>query len=117
MAFAIVTVLPVPGIAIEFPGQPSQWQGFSRYDFQVDTKPVLVVAPKEPAPGNPWVWHGEFFGHKPAPDVALLNKGFHIVYMRVPNMLGNPSAVKHWNVFYRKGIEITISRACPQPVW
>ena len=71
-----------------FPGKVSQWNGFSRYDFEIDGRPVLVVAPKEPLAGNPWVWHGEFFGHKPAPDIALLGRGFHIVYMSVLNMLG-----------------------------
>jgi hypothetical protein len=30
------------------------------------------------APGRPWAWHGEFFGHKPAPDIALLGKGMHV---------------------------------------
>ena len=38
-------------------------------------KLVTVVAPKTAAAGRPWVWHGEFFGHKPAPDIALLGKG------------------------------------------
>ena len=42
-----------------------------RFDFEVDGKPVLVVAPKQEAPGRPWAWHGEFFGHKPNPDLAL----------------------------------------------
>lgn len=84
----------------EFPGRSSDWNGFVRHDFEVDGKPVLVVSPKTPAPGRPWVWHGEFFGHKPAPDIALLHKGFHIVYMSVPNMLGSPMAVEHWNQFY-----------------
>ena len=68
----------------------------------IDGRPVLVVAPKEPAPGRPWVWHGEFFGHKPAPDIALLKRGFHVVYMRVPNMLGAPAAVAHWDAFYEE---------------
>lgn len=84
-----------------FPGKPSQWNGFKRYDFEVDGKPVLVVAPELPAQGNPWVWHGEFFGHKPAPDIELLRRGFHIVHMRVPNMLGSPKAVEHWNRCYQ----------------
>ena len=70
---------------------------FDRYDSDVDGKPVLVVVPREAAPGKPWVWHGEFFGHKPAPDIALLGKGFHIVYMSLPDMLGCPEAVAHWN--------------------
>lgn len=48
------------------------------------------------------MWHGEFFGHKPAPDIALLHQGFHVVYMRVPDMLGSPRAVRHWNAFYQE---------------
>lgn len=83
-----------------FPGKKTVWNGYDRYDFQVDGKSVLVVMPKQVAPGKPWVWHGEFFGHKPAPDVALLGKGFHVVYMSVPNMLGCPDAVAHWNKTY-----------------
>jgi pimeloyl-ACP methyl ester carboxylesterase len=85
-----------------FAGNASQWNGYTKYDFTVDGKPVLVVAPKQPAPGRPWVWHGEFFGHKPAPDIALLGQGFHIVYMSLPNMLGSPPAVKHWNACYKE---------------
>ncbi|MCA9176319.1 MAG: prolyl oligopeptidase family serine peptidase [Planctomycetales bacterium] len=83
-----------------FPGKVSEWNGYPRYDFEVDGKMVTVVAPKQAAPGRPWVWHGEFFGHKPDPDIALLGKGFHIVYMRVPDMLGAPRAVAHWNRLY-----------------
>ena len=66
----------------------------------IQKNPVVVVAPKVPAEGRPWVWHGEFFGHKPDPDIALLGKGFHIVYLSVPNLLGSPVAVKHWNACY-----------------
>lgn len=84
------------------PGKRSEWNGYERYDFEVDGKPVLVVAPKRPAPGKPWVWHGEFFGHKPVPDIAFLARGFHIVYMSVPDLLGCPQAVAHWNAFYRE---------------
>jgi pimeloyl-ACP methyl ester carboxylesterase len=87
------------------PGKTSDWHGFTKHDFEVDGKSVLIVAPKEAAPGRPWVWHGEFFGHKPAPDIALLGKGFHIAYMRVPDMLGSPQAVAHWNAFYKEATE------------
>ncbi len=88
--------------AAPFPGKKSQWNGFDRYDFPVGGKNVLVVVPKETAKGKPWCWHGEFFGHKPAPDVALLRKGFHIVYMSVPDMLGCPKAVEHWNACHKE---------------
>jgi lysophospholipase L1-like esterase/pimeloyl-ACP methyl ester carboxylesterase len=85
-----------------FPGKKSDWQGFERYEFEVAGKTASVVVPKTVAKGTPWVWHGEFFGHKPAPDIALLGHGFHIVYLSVPNMLGCPEAVAHWNALYRE---------------
>jgi lysophospholipase L1-like esterase/pimeloyl-ACP methyl ester carboxylesterase len=87
-------------LALELPGKRSLWFGFERFDFEVDGKPVLVVCPKVEAPGRPWEWQGEFFGHKPNPDLALLGRGFHVVYMSVPDMLGGPEAVRHWNALY-----------------
>ncbi len=98
----LITAKELPASDAPFPGARSSWNGYDRYDFVVAGKPVLVVAPKQPAPGKPWVWHGEFFGHKPAPDIALLGKGFHIVYTSVPDMLGCPDAVANWNAFYKE---------------
>jgi pimeloyl-ACP methyl ester carboxylesterase len=87
-------------VAGSFPGEAGDWHGFARYEFLVQGKTASVVVPRQPAAGRPWVWHGEFFGHKPAPDIALLNRGYHIVYLRVPDMLGCPAAVEHWNALY-----------------
>jgi lysophospholipase L1-like esterase/pimeloyl-ACP methyl ester carboxylesterase len=90
------------------PGKTSDWNGFRRHDFEIagrsvkEAAPVIVVAPAAPAPGRPWVWHGEFFGHKPAPDIALLGRGFHIVQFQVPDMLGSPPAVALWNRCYEE---------------
>lgn len=83
-----------------FPGKRSVWNGFDRYDFEIAGRPVLVVVPKHEITGRPWVWHGEFFGHKPNPDIALLGRGFHVVYASIPDHLGAPSAVAHWNQVY-----------------
>lgn len=76
------------------------WNGYEKRDLTIAGKSVTLVIPKTPAPGNPWVWHGEFFGHKPAPDIALLGKGFHLVYMKINDMLGSPPAVALWNQCY-----------------
>ena len=51
----------------------SQWNGFDRLDFQVDGRSCLLVLPKTPAPGKPWIWRTEFFGHEPQGDLALLS--------------------------------------------
>ncbi len=97
---ATAPALPA-GTPALYPGKRSVWNGYDRYEFDMEGKTVSVVAPKQAAPGKPWVWHGEFFGHKPDPDIALLGKGFHIVYLRVPDMLGSPPAVQHWNALYK----------------
>ena len=36
------------------------------------------------------------------PISRCLERGFHVVYMSVPDMLGCPQAVQHWNAFYRE---------------
>lgn len=84
-----------------FPGTKSSWHGFDRYDFQVDGRTCCTVVPKSIAPGKPWIWRARFFGHEPQTDLALLDKGFHLVYMDVVDLFGCPKAVSHWNEFYR----------------
>jgi pimeloyl-ACP methyl ester carboxylesterase len=85
-----------------FAGKKSDYRGFERYDFTVDQRPVWVVLPKEPAPGKPWIWRALFWDHEPQVDVALLNKGFHLVYMDGPDMYGSPATVACWNAFYKE---------------
>lgn len=83
-----------------FPGKVSRWEGFVRHDFEVDGVKVIVVEPKAPKPGRPWAWRGEFFGAFPNADIALLNQGWHLASMSVPNLFGAPKAVAHWEKFY-----------------
>lgn len=89
-------------VADELPPRTGDWNGFAKHDLQIAGKTVTVVAPQKAAAGKPWVWHGEFFGHKPAPDIALLGKGFHVVQMRISDMLGCPAAVSLWDECYRE---------------
>ncbi|MEY2466493.1 MAG: hypothetical protein QOD03_1014, partial [Verrucomicrobiota bacterium] len=88
--------------AAPFPGQKSQWEGFDRYDFEVNGKPAIIVVPKTALPGKPWAWRGEFFGAYANADVALIEKGFHLAYLSVPDLFGSPEAVNYWNGFYKE---------------
>ncbi len=85
-----------------FPGTVSDYHGFNRHDFTVDGIDAIVVTPKSvaEAPTKPWIWRAEFFDHRPELDLALLAKGFHLVYINVGNTFGAPSAMKHWDAFY-----------------
>ena len=84
-----------------FPGLRDTWNGYERYDFDVGEQACYVVVPKKMATGKPWLWRARFWGHEPQTDLALLEKGFHVVYMDVVEMFGNAEAVGHWNEFYR----------------
>lgn len=84
-----------------FPGNRTTYHGFDRYDFVVDGCKAIVVAPQKAAPGRPWIWRAEFFDHRPEADLALLGKGWHLVYINVGNTFGCPDALAHWDVFYR----------------
>ncbi len=90
--------------AQSFDGKKGQWHGFTSVEFKVNDKAVTVVIPDKPTNTDklPWVWHGEFFGHRPQPDIELLKRGFHIVYTSVPDLLGCPKAVAHWDKVYEE---------------
>lgn len=89
-----------PSAAAPFPGKQSLWNGRERYDFTLDGRKCIVVLPKKAAAGKPWIWRARFFGHEPQTDLALLEHGFHLVYMDVVELFGNDEAVAHWNAFY-----------------
>jgi len=81
-------------------GKKSIWHGYDRYDFIYDIRNCTVVTPRNPSVHLPWIWRARFFGHEPQTDLALLEKGFHLVYMDVADLFGSPLAVNHWNAFY-----------------
>lgn len=78
----------------------SQWNGCNRYDFQFKGRDAIVVAPKNAAKGNPWIWRPAFFDAFPSVDKALLAKGFHVVYYDVTHCYGNPRAIALGAEFY-----------------
>lgn len=88
-----------------FPGTPSKWQGFARYDFKVGDLDATVVEPAKPLPGRPWLWRGEFFGAFAEADVALVKAGWHLAYLKVPDLFGSPKAIEKWEVFHREMVK------------
>jgi len=80
--------------------QRSQWNGYERLDFTVAGRPCLLVMPKTPAAGKPWIWRTEFFGHEPQTDVALLGHGWHLAFMDAKDLYGSPKAMALFGQFY-----------------
>lgn len=75
--------------------------GYEELDFSFKGRDARIVSPKRVAKGMPWVWRARFFGHEPQTDIALLERGFHIVYCDVAELFGNQEAIGIWNDFYR----------------
>jgi hypothetical protein len=86
----------------DFPGKTGDYHGFVQHEFTVDGCRAIVVSPKQEARHRPWIWRAEFFDHRPELDLALLNKGFFLTFIEVGNTFGCPSAMKHWDAFYRE---------------
>lgn len=86
-------------------GAKSQWNGLARHDFKFGDTTAIIVVPDKPLPGNPWVWRGEFFGAFADADAALVRSGWHLAYLRVPDLFGSPKAIKVWEDFHKAMVE------------
>ncbi len=100
MLLGWVLLANAAGAEAPFPGAKSDWYGYDKYDFTCDGQACCVVTPKQAAAGKPWIWRARFFGHEPQTDIALLERGFHVVYIEVGALFGNPKAVAHWDAFH-----------------
>jgi lysophospholipase L1-like esterase len=83
-----------------YPGKKSNWRGFDAYSFWFEGREAKIVAPKNIAPGKPWIWRAMFFDHEPQTDSALLERGYHVAFIEVTNLYGGPRAIKYWDHFY-----------------
>lgn len=77
----------------ELINQTSTWCDFTEHQFHFGGYEAGVVEPEVIAVGRPYVWRTEFFGAFPSADLALLDAGWHIVYLSIPNRYGCPAAV------------------------
>lgn len=78
----------------------SSFYGYDCADFSWQGRACKVVRPRRPAKGLPWIWRARFWGHEPQTDIALLDRGFHVVYCDVAELFGNKEAIAAWNAFY-----------------
>ncbi|MBI1389789.1 MAG: prolyl oligopeptidase family serine peptidase [bacterium] len=100
MICVTLTLIRGAAHAIDWPGESSSWNGYDCHDFTLAGRACKVVSPHEAAEGLPWIWRARFWGHEPQTDLALLGRGFHLVYMDVSDLYGAPRAVQAWNAFY-----------------
>jgi len=84
----------------DFTGETSEWHGFKRVDFRFQGRKAHVVLPSEPLPDRPWIWRARFPNHQTAPDLMLLERGFHVAHVDGVHLYGGPEAQALWDAFY-----------------
>ena len=75
------------------------WEGFKKYEFEIFGTKAIIAAPNEPDPENKWIFRAEFFGAFPMADLALLAKGYYVVYLNKYGMYGHDSAIDEMHRF------------------
>ena len=78
------------------------YHGFVQHDFKVVGLDAMLVEPKTPRKGKPWIWRMEFFDHRPELDLALLDRGFFLAHIEVGNTHGCPAAMEQCSALYRE---------------
>lgn len=78
----------------------AEWNGYEKTEFTVEGRQCYVVAPKIAAPGKPWYWQAKFPDYHPEPAIGLLEKGFHVAFINLPNDMGSPKMVEEMDHFY-----------------
>lgn len=68
--------------------------------FMFNDRDAIIVVPDMKAEGNPWIWRPAYFGAFPSVDLALLEKGFHVVYYDLTHLYGCPRSMDLGTDFY-----------------
>lgn len=85
---------------IKEPTTEKSFYGFKDFEFTFKGRQAHVVQPKNAIKGKPWIWRARFFGNEPQADIALLERGYHLVYCDVQELYGNKEAIQLWDDFY-----------------
>lgn len=86
-----------------FPGRKGRHLDCARHDFTAEGQSFTVAVPQQAAPGRPWLWVAEFFGHQfwHGLDAQLLDRGWHIAHNpSAAGLYGCPRAVAAWSAAY-----------------
>ncbi len=94
--------------------EPISFHGYKCYEFEYEGNFSRVAVPNIVAKGKPWIMRARFWGDKNfyAADVALLERGFHILFTDVTDLFGSPEAVGKFSKFIDYAIDRGLNSKC-----
>jgi lysophospholipase L1-like esterase/dienelactone hydrolase len=81
--------------------QTGNFSGYQCASFTRNGHECKVVKPKKVRADHPWIWRMRFWAHEPQTDIALLERGYHLVYCDQAERMGNRQNIGEWNDFYK----------------
>ena len=79
----------------------ANFHGYECAEFKLHGRDCKVVKPKKTRTDRPWMWRARFWGHEPQTDIALLERGYHLVYCDQAERMANEQNIREWNEFYK----------------
>lgn len=81
------------------------WEGFEGWSLVVARHPARFIFPAAPAAGLPWIWKPEFFGIFPEVEIALLQRGWGLAFLDLPDQYGSPAAIAAFAALHDFAVE------------
>ena len=78
----------------------TEFAGYECAGFTIDGRECKVVKPRYARNDRPWIWRARFWAHEPQTDIALLERGYHLVFYDQSGLLGNKECIMNWTKFY-----------------
>jgi len=97
---SLILILSVVSSVPEGIAQETGYHGFRCLDFKFEGHNAKIVFPEKAEAQRHWIWRARFWGHEPQTEIALLKKGFHVVFIDAAEYRANSEAVSLWNRFY-----------------
>lgn len=66
----------------------TKWNGFDRLDFIFEGREAILVLPERPMEARHWVLKTEYFDAFPDLEIALLQRGYYLAYVKNINRWG-----------------------------
>lgn len=83
----------------------SNFYGYQKLDFTFDKKSCSIIKPFKSAKNLPWVLRANPINTKSQIDnqidIMLLEKGYHIAYLDIKDILISSEVIQRWNSFYQ----------------
>ncbi|MBQ9773590.1 MAG: hypothetical protein IJW30_02900 [Clostridia bacterium] len=68
--------------------QESTYHGYRRVDFTFQNREAIIVFPKDENKTDKWMLKTEYFDAFPELEIAMLGRGYHLVYLKNINRWG-----------------------------